>query len=80
VFSGSLDGHLRAFSSGEGKLLWDLDTRKPWTTVNHVPAQGGSLNGAGPTVAGGMVLVNSGYGIVGGAAGNVLLAFTVDGK
>ena len=76
----SLDGHLRAFSSAEGKLLWDLDTRKPWTTVNHVPAQGGSLNGAGPTVAGGMLLVNSGYGFVGGAAGNVLLAFTVDGK
>ena len=80
VFSGSLDGHLRAFSSVDGKLLWDFDTRKPWTTVNHVPAQGGSLNGAGPTVAGGMVLVNSGYGFFGGAAGNVLLALTVDGK
>ena len=38
------------------------------------------VNGAGPTVAGGMLLVNSGYRFVGGAAGNVLLAFTVDGK
>jgi polyvinyl alcohol dehydrogenase (cytochrome) len=80
VFSGSLDGHLRAWSSSGGKLLWDLDTRKTFTTVNNVPGRGGSLNGPGPTVAGGMVLVNSGYGFFGGAAGNVLLALTVDGK
>jgi len=31
-------------------------------------------------VSGGMVFVNSGYGFVGGMPGNVLLAFTVDGK
>jgi polyvinyl alcohol dehydrogenase (cytochrome) len=80
VFSGSLDGHLRAYTSASGELLWDLDTRKPFTTVNNVPARGGSINGAGPTVAGGMVFVNSGYGYLGGAAGNVLLAFTVDGR
>ena len=80
VFSGSLDGHLRAFRSASGELLWDLDTRKPFTTVNNVPSRGGSINGAGPTVAGGMVFVNSGYGFLGGAAGNVLLAFSVDGR
>jgi len=27
-----------------------------------------------------MVFVNSGYGFLGGAEGNVLLAFTVDGR
>jgi polyvinyl alcohol dehydrogenase (cytochrome) len=80
VFAGSLDGHLRAYSTDQGKLLWDFDTRKPFPTVNHVAAQGGSMNGAGPTVAGGMLFVNSGYGFFGGAPGNVLLAFSVDGR
>ena len=36
---------------------------------------GGSLDGAGPVVAGGMVFVNSGYPRFGGMPGNVLLAF-----
>jgi len=31
-------------------------------------------------VVGGMVFVNSGYGFVGGTPGNVLLAFSIDGK
>ena len=39
---------------------------------------GGSINGPGPVVAGGMVLSNSGYGQFGGVAGNELLAFGVD--
>lgn len=80
VFSGSLDGHLRAYATADGELLLDLDTRKPFTTVNNVPARGGSMNGSGPTVAGGMLFVNSGYGFFGGAPGNVLLAFSVDGR
>jgi len=80
VFSGSLDGHLRAYTSASGELLWDLDTRKPFPTVNNVPGRGGSINGAGPTVVGGMLFVNSGYGFLGGAEGNVLLAFSVDGR
>lgn len=79
VFSGSLDGHLRAYASADGKLLWDLDTRKPFSTVNNVPATGGSLNGAGPAIVGGMLFVNSGYGLLSGAPGNVLLAFAVEG-
>ncbi len=79
VFSGSLDGHLRAYSAADGKILWDFDTLKEFPTVNGVKATGGSLNGAGPTVAGGMVFVNSGY-MVFGIPGNVLLAFSVDGK
>jgi polyvinyl alcohol dehydrogenase (cytochrome) len=75
VFSGSLDGYLRAFSADDGQLLWEVDTARPYVTVNGVPARGGSLDGAGPVVAGGMLLVNSGYPRFGGAPGNVLLAF-----
>jgi polyvinyl alcohol dehydrogenase (cytochrome) len=75
VFSGSMDGHLRAFSTADGKLLWDVDTVKSYTTVNGTAAKGGSLDGAGPVVVDGMVYVNSGYPRFGGVPGNVLLAF-----
>lgn len=80
AFSGSLDGHLRAYSSEDGAILWDFDTVRAYETVNGVPAQGGSLNGPGPAIAGGMLFVHSGYGVWGGMPGNVLLAFSVDGK
>jgi polyvinyl alcohol dehydrogenase (cytochrome) len=75
VFSGSLDGHVRAYTAEEGKVLWDFDTVRDFETVNAVRANGGAVNGPGPVAAGGMVLVNSGYGRNGGLAGNVLLAF-----
>ncbi|MDQ2774669.1 MAG: PQQ-binding-like beta-propeller repeat protein [Acidobacteriota bacterium] len=75
VFSGSLDGHIRAYSSASGAVLWDFDTERSFNTVNHVPGEGGSLDVAGPVVAGGMIFVNSGYSQYGGKAGNVLLAF-----
>src|SRR5438105_9399191 len=78
VFSGSMDGHLRAFSTADGHLLWDVDTGKPFKTVNGAQAHGGSLDGAGPVIAGGMVFVNSGYPRFGGAPGNVLLAFSAE--
>jgi polyvinyl alcohol dehydrogenase (cytochrome) len=78
VFSGSMDGHIRAFSTADGTLLWDFDTQRDYRTVNAVPARGGSLDGAGPVVAAGMMFVNSGYPRFGGAAGNALLAFGVE--
>ena len=77
VFSGSMDGHLRAFSAADGKLLWDFNTERRYTTVNGVPATGGSLDGAGPVLVGGMLFVNSGYPRFGGTPGSVLLAFGV---
>jgi len=76
VFSPSLDGHVRAFGTEDGEMLWDFDTAaQTYSTVNGVPAKGGSIDGAGPVVAGGMVFVNSGYPRNGGMPGNVLLAF-----
>jgi polyvinyl alcohol dehydrogenase (cytochrome) len=76
VFSGAIDGHIRAFSSEDGEMLWDFDTAHTYsTTVNGVEAKGGSLDGAGPVIAGGMVFVNSGYPRNGGMPGNVMLAF-----
>jgi len=80
AFSGSVDGHLRAYSAVDGKIVWDFDTARPFETVNSVPGHGGSLDGPGPAIAGGMLFVNSGYPTAGGMSGNVLLAFSVDGK
>ena len=75
VFSGSVDGHFRAYSTADGTIIWDFNTMRPFATVNGVQANGGSIDSAGPVIAGGFVLTNSGYGQWRGVAGNVLLAF-----
>ena len=75
VFSGSNDGHLRGYSSEDGKVLWDFDTTREFQTVNGIKAKGGSIDGPGAVVVNGMVFVNSGYSRFGGMPGNVLLAF-----
>jgi polyvinyl alcohol dehydrogenase (cytochrome) len=71
VFSGSMDGHLRAYSTIDGKILWDFDTAKAFQTQNGVRASGGPLDHGGATI------VNGGVYII---SGNTLLAFSVDGK
>jgi polyvinyl alcohol dehydrogenase (cytochrome) len=75
VFSGGWDGWLRAFSTEDGHLLWEYNMVHDYETVNHVPAKGGSMAAAGPTVAGGMLFVGSGYVFGAGTAGNALLVF-----
>ena len=80
VFSGSVDGHMRAYGTEDGKVIWEFDAVKEFKTVNDVPGNGGSFDGAGPTIVGGMLYTYSGYGMWGGQPGNVLLAFSVDGK
>ena len=80
IFSGSVDGHLRAYSADDGRVLWDFDTVREFQTVNKVRASGGSIDAGGPAVAEGMVLTTSGYPTFGGRFGNVLLAFSVDGR
>jgi polyvinyl alcohol dehydrogenase (cytochrome) len=71
AFSGSMDGHLRAYSTIDGKILWDFDTAKAFQTQNGVHASGGPLDHGGATIVNGSVYINS---------GNTLLAFSVDAK
>lgn len=78
VFSGAMNGYLRAYSTKDGKIIWEFNTAQEFKTVNGVTGKGGSINGPGPTIAGGMVYTNSGYGAFGGIGGNVLLAFGVE--
>ena len=79
VFSGSMDGHLRAYAAEQGNILWDFNTARDFDAVNGVKAKGGSLDGPGAVIVNGMVFVNSGYSRFGGLPGNVLLAFAPDG-
>jgi len=79
VFSGGADGVLRAFAASDGKQVWEYDTLRDFTTVNGVAAKGGAMGAPGPTVAGGMIFVGSGYtGLGNGRGGNVLLAFGLE--
>jgi polyvinyl alcohol dehydrogenase (cytochrome) len=79
VFSGSTDGHMRAYAAKDGKLIWDFDTAaRPYDAVNGVKAFGGGIGGSPQIVGNGFLYVNSGYSYA--RAGNALLAFTVDGK
>jgi polyvinyl alcohol dehydrogenase (cytochrome) len=76
VFFGSSTGTVYAFSTTDGRALWQFDTARAFDTVNGVEARGGNINAAGPVVAGGMLFVPSGYSDLGGGVrGNVLLAF-----
>jgi len=79
AFSGSLDGHIRAVSATDGKLLWDFDTARRFEAVNGVPAHGGAVNGYPQIVSGGILYVNSGGSLL-THPGNVLIAFSIDGK
>jgi polyvinyl alcohol dehydrogenase (cytochrome) len=65
AFSGSYGGHLRAYSTRTGEIVWDFDAGKSVETVNGVQAKGGSFNGSGPAIAHGMVIATSGFGFAG---------------
>jgi polyvinyl alcohol dehydrogenase (cytochrome) len=79
VFSGSIDGHMRAFSTKDGTKLWDFDTGVSFKAINAPAATGGSLSNGVEAIANGILYVNSGSAGV-HQPGNALIAFTVDGK
>ena len=85
VFSGTVDGWMRAYDPKTGKVIWAFSsTAQTYDTVNGVKGQpGGSIDGVGPTIAGGKLFFYSGFGgsaNTGGNPLNVLLAFSPDGK
>jgi polyvinyl alcohol dehydrogenase (cytochrome) len=81
VVAGSMDGHLRAYASNSGKVIWNFDTAIEFITLNGTKGSGGSMGGAtGPVFSEDMLFVNSGYGIYFHMPGNVLLAFRLSEK
>ena len=78
VFFGAGNGVFYAYSTENGRAIWQYNTAREFQTVNGVEAKGGNINAAGAVVAGGLVLIPSGYSDLGGGVrGNVLLAFGV---
>ena len=75
---GGSDGHVTAIAMKDGKPIWSFNTAQDFDTVNKVKAHGGAINTIGPAIAGGMMFVGSGYNIIGGTPGNVLLAFSTE--
>lgn len=80
VFSGTLDGWIRAYDARTGNIIWAFSTTaQTYDTVNGIHDQpGGSIDGMGPTIAHGMVYLMSGFNgasRTGGNGVNVLLAF-----
>jgi polyvinyl alcohol dehydrogenase (cytochrome) len=72
VFSGGLDGRLRAYDPRDGRVLWEFDTGRAFPAVNGGDARGGAIDYGGQVVANGMLYVHSGSMR---QAGNALLAF-----
>jgi polyvinyl alcohol dehydrogenase (cytochrome) len=79
LFSGTTDGVIHAYATADGQQLWEYNTAHEYSTINGVTGKGGSINGPGPVIAGGMLFTNSGYGYTNAAGGgNVLLAFGIE--
>ncbi len=76
MFAGHLDGFVRAYDEDTGDLLWSFDTKPKRQAVNGLEGEGGGMSGAGPFVAEGHVVVNSGYGLYYHEPGNLLLVFS----
>ncbi|CAB1367500.1 conserved exported protein of unknown function [Denitratisoma oestradiolicum] len=79
AFLGSWDGHIRAYRTQDGVVVWNMDTAGNTPAVNGVDAVGGAVSGYSQVLAKGALYVTS------GAAtqlrpGNALLVFTPDGK
>ena len=61
-------------------VSFGMSIRSEYRTVNGVAAHGGSIDGPGAVVVGGRLYISSGYSIFGGLPGNVLLAYSVEGR
>jgi polyvinyl alcohol dehydrogenase (cytochrome) len=55
LFAGSLDGHLRAYDTDNGHIIWDYNSLQKYKTVNGAEGAGGSMDGAAPVISNGML-------------------------
>ncbi len=77
VFSGALNGIIRAFDIATGEVLWEYSTAVPFTAVNGVSGHGGAIDVDGQVIAGEWLYLQSGYSMFGQLPGNVLLGFRI---
>ena len=74
IVTGGLDGRVYVIEKATGKLIQTIETARDFDTVNGVKGNGASVDNASIVAANGMVFVNSGYGLFGQGAGNVMIA------
>ncbi len=81
VFASALNGWFGAFSTIDGKILWQQDMNQlEAKSLNGLTVHGGAMDATGPVIVNGIMYVNSGYGGTPGQPGNALFAFSIDGK
>lgn len=74
VVAGGVDGRVYILNRKTGVLVQTIETARDFDTINGVKANGGSVDNASIVAANGMIFVNSGYGLFGQGAGNVMVA------
>ncbi len=75
IITGGLDGRVYMLERKTGKLVWQYSTAQEFKTINGVAGNGGAVDNASIIAANGLVILNSGYGLFGQGAGNVMIAF-----
>lgn len=75
VVVGALNGYLIAHDKDSGEVVWQLDTKVDYETVNNVPASGGAIDATGPVFSGDYMILNSGYAQFGQLGGNALIVY-----
>ncbi len=75
LVTGGLDGRLFVFDKATGEVVWEYQTARKYDTVNGIEGNGGAVDNASIVATNGLLLVNSGYGLFGQGAGNVMVAF-----
>jgi polyvinyl alcohol dehydrogenase (cytochrome) len=75
VYAGALDGKLRMFDAGNGKILRAIDTKVPYQATNGIAGHGGAIDVGGAVVNGDQLFILSGYGMFGQMPGNMLLVY-----
>lgn len=73
VFASAWDGHVRAHSAQDGRLLWEFDTGREFDAINGT-ARGGQIGAYPIQVVDGLVFVTSGASSQ-AMPGNLLLVF-----
>lgn len=75
LVAGGLDGRVYAWEAATGRLMWQTDTAVRFEALNKLPANGGTIDAAGPFAGDGLLFVSSGYASFGQQGGNVLVAY-----
>jgi polyvinyl alcohol dehydrogenase (cytochrome) len=75
IVTGGLDGRIYVVEKRTGRLVATYETAREFQTLNGVAGNGASVDNASIIAVNGLLILNSGYGLFGQGAGNVMIAF-----